>query len=273
MKQINGRVALVTGAAMGMGKKIAEFLLSEGCRLAMVDINTEALEGARQSLAIKGECQAFTCDIAERDDVRKLAASVERDLGRVDILVNNAGIVRAASLVALDDEDIERMIRINLTAQFWTCKTFLPGMRQAGAGHIVNMASAGGLLALPSLTAYCASKFGVVGFSEALRQELKREGLPIGVTCVCPNTVNTGMFEGARTVRGTRMLRPEDVAVQVVRAIRRNQPMVAIPSFPVKIMTPLLKTLLPVGVMDRINALMGMWHINDTWQGRGPSAP
>lgn len=273
MKQLQGKIALVTGAAMGMGKKIAECLLAEGCRLAIVDINADALEEARRSLGKTGECQAFTCDIADRDSVRTLAASVDQALGYVNILVNNAGIVRAASLLSLDDEDIERMIRINLTAQFWTCKAFLPGMQQAGAGHIVNMASAGGLLAIPSLTAYCASKFGVVGFSEALRQELKRARLPIGVTCVCPNTVNTGMFEGARTVRGTRMLRPEDVAAQVVRAIRRNQAMVGVPSFPVKVLTPLLKALLPEAAMDRINALMGMWHINDTWQGRGPSVP
>jgi short-subunit dehydrogenase len=125
------------------------------------------------------------------------------------------------------------------------------------------------LLAIPSLTAYCASKFGVVGFSDALRQELKKARLPIGVTCVCPNTVNTGMFEGARTVRGTRILRPEDVAGQVVRAIRRNQAVLGVPSFPVNVLTPLLKALLPVPVMDRINALMGMWHINDSWRGRG----
>ena len=145
-------------------------------------------------------------------------------------------------------------------------------MRQSGGGHIVNMASAGGLLAIPALTAYCASKFGVVGFSDALRQELKKEGLAIGVTCVCPNTVNTGMFDGAETVKGTRMLKPEDVARQVVRAIRQNRPMVGVPSVPVKIVTPLLKALLPVAAMDRINALMGMWHINDSWKGRNASS-
>jgi short-subunit dehydrogenase len=255
-----------------MGKTIAEALLAEGCRLAIVDINTDALEKTRRSLERRGVCQAFTCDIADREQVRTLAVSVEKGLGHVDILVNNAGIVRAAPLLSLDDGDIERMIQINLTAQFWACKAFLPGMQHIGAGHIVNMASAGGLLAIPSLTAYCASKFGVVGFSEALRQELKKARLPIGVTCVCPNTVNTGMFEGARSVRGTRMLRPEDVAAQVVRAIKRNQAMVGVPSFPVKVLTPLLKALLPVAAMDRINALMGMWHINDTWRGRGDSA-
>jgi len=269
MKQLNGEIALVTGAAMGMGREIAALLLAEGCRVALVDINTEALAEARRSLARWGICQAFTCDIADHDQVRELAGAVARDLGTVAILVNNAGIVRAAPLLALGDEDIERMIRINLTSQFWTCRAFLPGMRQAGYGHVVNMASAGGLLAIPSLTAYCASKFGVVGFSDALRQELKKDRCAIGVTCVCPNTVSTGMFAGAASVRGTRLLDPAAVAAQVVRAIRRNQAMVGVPSVPVKILTPLLKALLPVAVMDRINALMGMWHVNDSWTGRG----
>ncbi len=268
MKQLQGKVALVTGAAMGMGAKMAEMLLAEGCRVALVDINADALEKTSQVLAGQGECRAFTCDISDREQVKALASSVAQTMGDVNILVNNAGIVRAAPLLELADEDIERMIRINLTAQFWMCKAFLPGMRRAGSGHIVNMASAGGLLAIPSLTAYCASKFGVVGFSDALRQELKKERLPVGVTCVCPNTVNTGMFEGAATVRGTRMLSPENVAAQVVQAIRRNQALVGVPSFPVAVLTPLLKALLPVAVMDRINALMGMWHVNDTWQGR-----
>ena len=99
MKQLHGNLALVTGAAIGMGRKIAEFLLAEGCRLAMVDINPDALEKARQALASKGTCHAFNCDIADRDLVQNLAASVDRALVPVNILVNNAGIVRAASLM------------------------------------------------------------------------------------------------------------------------------------------------------------------------------
>lgn len=269
MKVRRGELALVTGAAMGMGREITAQLLDAGCRVAMVDINAAALENACCSLAERGECRTFACDIADREEVQQLRRAVQETMGTVTLLVNNAGIVRAGSLLDLEDDAIEAMIRVNLTAQFWTCKAFLPGMRQAGRGHIVNMASAGGLLAIPALTAYCASKFGVVGFSDALRQELKKERLPIGVTCVCPNTVNTGMFEGARVVKGTRLLRPEGVAAIVIEAIQRNRAMVGVPSLPVKILTPLLKALLPVAVMDRINALMGMWHINDSWRGRG----
>jgi short-subunit dehydrogenase len=271
MKHLTGKVALVTGAAMGMGREISALLLAQGCRVAMVDIDPDALARAREPLSKTGECYAFVCDIGDRDHVHDLAASVEQTLGPVNILVNNAGIVRAALLLDLADKDIESMIRVNLTSLFWTCRAFLPGMRASGPGHIVNMASAGGLLAIPALTAYCASKFGVVGFSDALRQELKRERLPIGVTCVCPNTVGTGMFAGARTVHGTRLLRPEMVAAKVIQAIRRNQPLVGVPSLPVQILTPLLKALFPVAAMDRINQMMGMWHINDSWHGRGSS--
>ena len=273
MKVLKGELALVTGAAMGMGREIAAQLLDAGCRVAMVDINGEAVERACRALADRGECRSFACDIADRAGVQRLQAAVQQAMGTVTLLVNNAGIVRAARLLDLDDDAIESMIRVNLTSQFWTCKAFLPGMCRAGRGHIVNMASAGGLLAIPSLTAYCASKFGVVGFSDALRQELKKERLSIGVTCVCPNTVNTGMFEGAQTVKGTRMLNPAGVAAVVVAAIRRNRALVGVPSLPVKIVTPLLKALLPVAAMDRVNALMGMWHINDSWRGRDALDP
>ena len=268
MKTLSGKTAVVTGAALGMGREIAALLLDSGTRVALVDVDPEALDKARRFLSPRGECHAFVCDIADRHQVKDLAIAVEQQLGPVNILVNNAGIVRAAPLSALEDEAIEAMIRVNLMALFWTCKAFLPDMRQSGSGHIVNMASAGGLLAIPSLTAYCASKFGVVGFSDALRQELKKEKLPIGVTCVCPNTVNTGMFAGSRAVRGTRLLSPEMVAEKTVQAIRRNQPLVGIPAVPVKWVTPLLKALLPVSAMDRLNQLLGIWDINDGWRGR-----
>ncbi len=272
MKAIEGRTALVTGAGRGLGRCIAARLLEKGGRVALVDVQADVLAATAESLAPLGACRPFACDISDPAAVRRLADDVEAALGPVRILVNNAGIVRAADLLELGDDDIARMIQVNLTAHFWTCRTFLPGMQAAGEGHIVNIASAGGLLAIPRLTAYCASKFGVVGFSDALRQEIKKNKWPVGVTCVCPNTVDTGMFAGSRTVRGTRLLTPEKVAAEVVRAILRDRPLVGMPSFPVKVLTPLLKALLPVNAMDRLNALMGMWHINDGWTG-GPASP
>lgn len=268
MKKLDGKVAVVTGAAMGMGKCIAGMLMAEGCKVALLDMNPDRLAETRQALSELGTCRDFVCDISDRGAVYETASKIRSEMGRVSILVNNAGIVKAGTLLSLEDEVIEKILDVNLSALFWTCKAFLPDMVDQGQGHIVNMASAGGILAIPNLTAYCASKFGVIGFSDALRQEMAKIRVDVGVTYVCPNTVNTGMFDGARMVAGTSLLSAENVATQVVKAIRRNRAMVAIPGFPIKFITPLTKILMPIRLMDRMNRALGMWTANDTWTGR-----
>lgn len=268
MKDLKGKVALVTGAAMGMGRSLSEDLLQEGCRVVLVDVNEPELVKTKKELSKLGQCAHYICDISDRKEVYQLAGKVAMEFGDVDILVNNAGIVKAQELLDLPDETIEKTINVNLTAQFWTCKAFLPSMIKKGQGHIVNFASAGGILALPTLSAYCASKFGVVGFSDALRQEMKKHKYNIGITYVCPNTVNTGMFEGSKMVAGTKMLTASSVTKKVIKAIKNNQAMVAAPSFPVKILTPLTKVLLSNNAMDWLNKVMGMSTCNDSWKGR-----
>jgi len=268
MKDLKGRVAVVTGAAMGMGTALSAKLLKEGCRVALVDINAKELSKTEKELSRLGECRSYACDVSDRKAVYALAKKVAGEMGPAAILINNAGIVRAKELLDLDDDAIEKTISINLTAQFWTCRAFLPAMIERGEGHVVNVASAGGILAIPNLTAYCASKFGVVGFSDALRQEMKKRKYPIGVTYVCPNTVNTGMFEGSTMVAGTKMLSSDEVTKRIVRAIRKNTAMVAVPNVSVKFLTPLTKLLLPISLMDRLNAMLGMDTCNDSWKGR-----
>ena len=273
--KLEGKLAVVTGAAMGMGKCVSRMLLEGGCKVALIDVNAEALAAAADDLSRLGTCRAYVCDIADRAAVYELAETIRNDLGIVSILVNNAGIVRAAPLEKLADETIEKILSVNLAAQFWTCKAFLPAMIAQDSGHVVNVASAGGILALPDLSAYCASKFGVVGLTDSLRQEMKKQKRRIGFTVVCPNTVGTGMFAGSKMVAGTRLLDPDDVAARIVAGIRKNRSMVAAPSVPVKILTPLTKVLLPIPVMDRLNQVLGMWRANDTWTGRqaGESTP
>ncbi len=268
MKDLKGKFALVTGAAMGMGRSLSEDLLREGCSVILVDVNEAELSKTKKELAKIGKCSHYVCDISDRKAVYELADKVEKEVGPVDILVNNAGIVRAQELLDLPDDAIEKTININLTAQFWTCKAFLPGMVARKSGHIVNFASAGGILAIPNLTAYCASKFGVIGFSDALRQEMKKHKSNVGVTYVCPNTVNTGMFDGSKMVAGTKMLAASDVTKKVIKAIKNNTAMVAVPSFPVKILTPLTKVLFSINAMDWLNKTMGMATCNDSWKGR-----
>ncbi len=268
MKQLKGTLAVVTGAAMGMGKSLSQLLLSEGCKVALVDINKANLEQTENELSKIGECRSYICDISSRDEVFKLAAKIEKEMGPLSILVNNAGIVNAAPVSEMPIETIEKIIAINLTSQFWTVKAFLPSMMKQKEGHIVNFASAGGILAIPNIAAYCASKFGVVGFTDALRQEMKKQKTNIGVTMVCPNTVNTGMFNGSKMVAGTKMLTADSVCKKVMKGIRKNIAMVAVPSLPVKIVTPLTKVLMPIHAMDWMNKVLGMWDANDTWKGR-----
>jgi all-trans-retinol dehydrogenase (NAD+) len=267
MKQISGKIAVVTGAAMGMGKSLSARLMAEGCSVAMVDIKADGLNEAVARLSQNGVCRPYLCDISDRRAVYSLAGTIKREMGPVSILVNNAGIVNARPLMDLDDDVIEKIITINLTSMFWTCKAFLPGMISAGEGHVVNMASAGGILALPTLSVYCASKFGVVGFTDALRQEMAKLKYNINFTVVCPNTVGTGMFSGSKMVAGTKLLKADDVTAKIISGIRKNRAMVAVPSIPVKILTPLAKLLLPVRWMDGLNRMMGMWDANDTWIG------
>lgn len=268
MTQLSGRTAVVTGAAMGMGKILTSRLLEEGCRVAMVDVNQEMLEQTQAELSSKGECRAYLCDISQASNVYALAKTITKEMGVVTLLINNAGIVVAQKLLDLDDALIEKMINVNLTAQFWTVKAFLPEMLQVNEGHIVNISSAGGLLAIPNLSAYCASKFGVIGFTDAVRQEIKKEKKNIKFTVVCPNTVSTGMFKGAKMVKGTKMLQPETVCKEILKGIKADRAIVAVPSVPVKIVTPLLKTLLPVNAMDWLNKTLGLWDANNTWTGR-----
>ncbi len=268
MKSLKGRVVLVTGAAMGMGKALAASLLNEGCTVALVDINSEKLAETASELKNMGPCKAYTCNIADRSAVAGLADQVNEDLGTPAILINNAGVMKAAELIDLDPESIERMIEVNLLSLFWLTKAFLPGMIKLNEANIVNIASAGGILAIPNLSAYCASKFGVVGFSDAIRQEMKKNRYNVAVTCVCPNTVGTGMFDGAKMVTGTSLLKPEQVVTKIIDGIKKNKPMVAVPGFSIRFLTPLLKVLLPINVMDRLNSMLGMWNANDATRGR-----
>lgn len=270
MKQLSGKVAVVTGAAMGMGRCLTAMLLAEGCRVAMLDVSQENLEKTSRDFAELGTTETFVCDVSDRQAVYDTARAVKEKMGTVSILVNNAGIVRAAELTELPDDIIDKMLAVNLSAMFWTCKAYLPDMIAQNEGHILNFASAGGILAIPNLSAYCASKFGVIGFSDALRQEMVKKKTNVGVSYICPNTVNTGMFDGSKMVAGTKLLTAENVATAALAAIKKNKAMVAVPNLPVKFATPLTKLLLPIKVMDFLNRMLGMWTANDTWTGRKP---
>jgi len=185
------------------------------------------------------------------------------------VLINNAGVVSGKPLLELTDEAIERTFEINTLSLFRTTRAFLPGMMKKNSGHIVTIASAGGLIGVPKMTDYSASKFAAVGFDESLRVELKQLGYPkIQTTVVCPYYISTGMFKGVKT-RFPWLLpiqEPEDAANKIIHAIERNKRRLLMPPFAY---TTYAGRLLPVSLLDSIASFVGINNSMDDFKGRG----
>jgi all-trans-retinol dehydrogenase (NAD+) len=268
--ELSGKNVLITGGALGMGRSLAGLFLKEGAKVAIVDIRASDLEKALAELSALGSVQAFVCDVSDRQQVYAMADKVKREFGSIDILVNNAGIVRSDAFMDKPDEALEKVVAVNLLALCWTTKAFLPGMMAKGAGMVVNVASAGGLLGVPFISDYCATKFAVVGLTESLRQEMRLTGHKnIKFSYVCPNTVNTGMFAGAQAVKGTKMLTPEDVTTQIIAGIKKGKAMIGVPGSVYAL--PIIKAILPIPVMDFLCRMLGIAQSSQTMTGRRDS--
>ncbi|MEE4318094.1 MAG: SDR family oxidoreductase [Erythrobacter sp.] len=191
-RSIAGRVAIITGAASGMGRATALLFAAEGAKVAVIDLD----QGASEAVAI--ECgngaRAYALDVADGDAITRTVAQIAADFGRIDILVNNAGV---SSFCGLDDpayEDIwHRAIAVMLTAHQRMVRAALPHLRQSDAPRIVNIASTEGLGATPGDTPYVAAKTGVIGLTRGLAVDLGPEG--ITVNCICPGPIRTAMTD------------------------------------------------------------------------------
>ncbi len=260
--KLEGRGVLVTGGARGMGLRIARLMRERGARVAIWDIHPDALAAARQELG-----DAVFADAVDVGDPEAVDASAARIPFPVDALVNNAGVVSGKRFAELTPEEVRRTLRVNLEALFWTTRAFLPGMAERGRGHLVTMASAGGLVGVPALSDYCASKFGAVGFHESIRAEIRLAAPGVGTTLVCPFFVNTGMFAGVRTRFPFLLpiLDPQTVAAATVRAVERNRAMVVLPRF---VHSLKLLRLLPPAWLDPIAAFFGIHASMRTFTGR-----
>ena len=271
MKLAGSRV-LVTGGAQGMGLLIARGAAARGAQVAIWDLNGKALPDAASRIAAarRSEDQVVAADAVDVGDPNAVSGAAERlkaSFGEVDVLVNNAGVVSGKRLVDLSPEEVQRTLRVNTAALFWTTGAFLPSMIDRGRGHIVTMASAGGLVGVPGLSDYCASKFGAVGFHESLRSELRRTGPSVRTSLICPFFVDTGMFAGVQTRFRFLLpiLEPSRVAEAAVRAIERDRAMVVLPWF---VHSLKLLRLLPAGWLDPIAAFFGIHAAMDTFSGR-----
>jgi NAD(P)-dependent dehydrogenase (short-subunit alcohol dehydrogenase family) len=185
---MEGRVAVVTGAARGFGRATADRLLQEGAAVALWDLNAEALERAARELADLGPTLAVALDVGDSAAVDAAAQSSREALGPIDSLVNNAGIAEAAAPWDADDESWERHFRVNADAAFWCVRACLPDMRERGYGKIVNIASLAAQQGRPATNpAYPASKGAVLGLTVSLARNLGADG-------ICVNAINPGFI-------------------------------------------------------------------------------
>lgn len=222
LRSIRGSVALVTGAASGMGRATARLFAEEGAHVAVTDVNGDGASAvAAEIVAEGGSARGWRLDVGDAADVGHVVAQVAGWHGRLDILVNNAGIAGFAAVEAEDYEALwERMLRVNLTGEMRMVRSALPWLRGAPHPRIVNIASTEALGATAGDSAYCAAKAGVTGLTRALAVDLGREGIP--VNCICPGPIETGMTDAIsdtdketyarRRTALRRYGRPEEVA-------------------------------------------------------------
>jgi NAD(P)-dependent dehydrogenase (short-subunit alcohol dehydrogenase family) len=191
--ELDGQVAIVTGAGRGIGRAIALELATLGARLIVAELDSTTGEQSASAVRALGrEAVALTVDVTRRDDLARMVATALETFGRLDILVNNAGVFRAAPMPAIDDEHWDRVMDINAKAVFFACQVALPHMQAAGRGSIVNIASMAGKIGTPASLVYGASKAAVISLTRSLALAVAADG--VRVNCVCPGFVETEMW-------------------------------------------------------------------------------
>src|SRR3954464_7706880 len=199
METFSGRVAAITGAGSGIGRALAHELARRGAHLALSDVDevglAETVSGC-EGFGVKVTSQRV--DVADRGAVYACADQVVADHGKVNLIFNNAGVALGATIEAMSYEDFEWLMSINFWGVVHGTKAFLPHLKAAGEGHLVNLSSVFGLISIPSQSAYNAAKFGVRGFTDALRMELEIEKCGVSATTVHPGGVKTNIARNAR---------------------------------------------------------------------------
>ena len=204
MTETNGKTVLVTGAARGIGKAIALAFAAERNRLVITGRTAVAIEKIAAEIRASGaEVLASPCDVTDKPQVTDLRHRIEKHFGTVQILVNNVGIAPAARFLDMSDNLWDEVMRVNVSAAYNCCKTFLPAMIDARWGRIINIASTVARIAYPGISAYATSKHAILGLTRALAMETARLG--VTVNAVCPGYVNTELTrENARRLAAKR---------------------------------------------------------------------
>ncbi len=205
MRPINEQVIVITGAASGIGRETAIQFGQKGASVVLADQNKTALqEAAREVERVGGKAETVVTDVAEWEQVNRLAQEAVDHFGRIDIWVNNAAVSEYATVEQMTVEEIDRIIQVILMGQIHGMKAVIPHMKREHQGTIINVASVLAVRGVPLQAAYCAAKHGIKGFTESLRLELEHEKTGINVTLIMPSSINTPLFDHARSKLGVK---------------------------------------------------------------------
>ncbi|NOX56219.1 MAG: SDR family NAD(P)-dependent oxidoreductase [Planctomycetes bacterium] len=273
MRNLAERRVLITGAGRGVGRALAQAFAEHGAEVVVTDVDPQAAAETVTALSRAGaNCCGYPMDVTDRDSVRDVRQRLHQARGPIQVLVNNAGVVYGGPLLDVPWEHHRRTFLVNILGMVAVTYEFLPDLISAEEAHLVNLASAAGLVPLPYATTYASSKSAVVGFSESLAEELRLLGYRhVGVTTVCPSFIQTGLFDGAKPPRLSGFLTAEDVARLVLSAVLKNRPRVLTPWL-VKLV-PLGRELLPVSIGRWLCDTLGVTTSMARWCGHTVPAP
>ena len=211
MTKLVGKVALVTGAGRGIGKAISFLLAESGCRLVLASRSRDQLEEVQSIIRGKnGEAHAMSTDLTRDDEITRLVDSAREKCGGVDILINNAGWGKRAPVVRAKIEDWDQTLRVNLRAPMLLAHLLVPHMISKGEGAVINIGSVSGKSGEANGAAYSASKFGLIGFTQSLYEEVREYGIKVAV--ILPGFVDTPLIPANRQLDRGKMIRAEDIA-------------------------------------------------------------
>lgn len=274
---IKGTNVLITGGASGIGRIMGRICLEKGAsNLIVWDINQANIDKTEAELSdvkpveagvSKGQIHSYIVNVSDPQAIKSAYEKVKSEVGEVEILVNCAGIVRGNNTFDKQTvQDIDLTMDINANAPMYVALAVLPDMLRRDRGHICNMASAAGMLGVPKLSVYCASKWAVIGWTESMRVELKQARSHVRVTSVAPYFINTGMFDGVNS-KVFPILDPENTAAKIIRAVEVGKSFRGIP-FAYHFIR-IWQGLLPNFLFDFIfGKVFGVYSVMDHFTGR-----
>jgi short-subunit dehydrogenase len=228
MDNIRGRTVVVTGAARGIGYATARALLARGARVVIGDRDVARLESAVASLSDVGMVSGHPLDVTDPESFAAFLDKARSDGGgRIDVLINNAGVMPIGPFLEQSEQSIRSSIEVNFCGVLTGCRLVLPEMVKRRSGHIVNIASLAGMVAVPGQVVYAGTKFAVVGLSTALADEFAPQGIEVSV--VMPPFTNTELISGTRPVSANKPVEPEDIAAAIVKVLNKPKTHVSVP--------------------------------------------